>query len=156
MKGYPPHFRRVLLWVLAACFLSGLLLVPTTLAQRAEWPVPWLPSPWPAVSRVWLAAAHAFAAFALLWFAGALWAVHMRAGWRRRRQRVSGALLVIGLGLLTLTALLLYYAGDDQLAMWAALVHMAVGLLLALPMAWHGWWRWGRRRHHHPPRTHPL
>ncbi len=144
MRGYPRRFAALLLGTLATAFVTGLLLAPTTLALRAEWDMPWRLG---GGGRTAAAALHAAAAFALMAFAGALWAVHMRRGWHLPRQRRSGVMLASAVGLLAATALLLYYAGDERLALGAALVHLGVGLGGALPMAWHLWWRRRRRRH---------
>ncbi|WP_280152612.1 FeoA family protein [Piscinibacter sp. XHJ-5] len=134
MKGYPPRFPALLWTACATAFASGLLLAPTTLAMRVGWPVPWrLPSD----ARLLAAASHAAASFVLLMVVGALWTIHMRVGWRRGRQRVTGATLVSGVAGLVLSALGVYYLGDSELAGDVALVHVSLGVLLALPLAVH-------------------
>ena len=85
-----------------------------------------------------LAALHAAGGFALLLPMGALWSVHMRSGWRRRQQRASGLLLR-----LALTALGVYYAGEESLGTAAALLHLGLDALLAAPFGWH--WVHGQR-----------
>ncbi len=138
MKGYPRRFRRALIGTVALAWLSGLLLAPTTLALRADLPLPWRLA---SGSRVGMAAFHGGTAFVLLFLCGALWAVHMRAGWHRHRQRASGAIVAGLMLLLAVTALVLYYAGEDAVANAAAAAHLAAGTLLVLPFAWH--WRRG-------------
>lgn len=154
MTGYPRWFLPVLLSLLAAVLLSGLGLTPTTLALRAEWEVPWQLG---GGQRVWVAALHSAAAFALTALLGALWSVHMRSGWRRRRQRISGASLGSLMGALVATAVGVYYIGNDRLAATVALAHVVVGLLATGLLTWH--MARGRasmandkarRRHHHP------
>lgn len=147
MRGYPRRFAALLLGTLATAFVTGLLLAPTTLALRAEWEMPWRLG---GGARTAAAALHAAAAFGLMGFSGALWAVHMRRGWHLPRQRHSGLALASAVGLLAATALVLYYAGDERLALGAALVHLGVGLGGTLPLAWHLWWRRQRRRHGRP------
>ena len=150
MRPYPRGFKPSLLTVISILMTSGLALAPTTLALRAGWAVPWRAG---GDARLALAALHAAAGLALLLFVGALWAVHMRSGWRNRRQRASGALLGAGALLLALSALGVYYLGDEQWAALAALSHLLLGLL-ALPLfLWH--WLRGRRRRPFRPRAAP-
>lgn len=153
MTQYPKWFLPGLLSLLAAVLLSGLGLTPTTLAVRAGWEVPWRLA---GSDRVWVAALHSAAAFALTAAVGALWSVHMRSGWRRKRQRVSGACLGSLLGSLVATAVGVYYIGDDRVAAAVALTHVGAGLLATGVFAWH--WVRGRasiardrvRRRHYP------
>lgn len=135
MKGYPRGFFGLLLSSLLLLLLSGLLLTPTTLVMRLEWALPWQ---LPGGSRVGVGALHAAGAFLLLTFVGALWSVHMRAGWRKRQQRGSGAQLVVCLLLLALSALGVYYLGDESLAAQAALLHLASAAWLLPLLVWHG------------------
>lgn len=130
MTHYPRGFMPALLALLGVVLASGLGLTPITLAVRAQWDVPWRPD---GDARVWLAALHCAGAFVTAAFVGALWSVHMRAGWRRRRQRISGALLCVTLAGLTGTAVALYYVGDDRLAAAAAFAHLvAAGLAVGV------------------------
>ena len=140
MKGYPGWFLRTLVAALLLVFVTGLLLAPTTLALRGELDLPWR---LPGSGRVLTAALHAAGSFALLLLMGALWSVHMRSGWRRRRQRASG--LVLGLMLLVLaaSAVAVYYLGDDTLGAVSSFLHLGTGLALAAPFGWH--WVHGRR-----------
>lgn len=140
MKAYPRGFLTVLLASLLLMAVSGLLLTPTSLTMRFDMELPWRLTHG---GRLMTAATHAFAGFILMLLTGALWSVHMRSGWRRGRQRVSGVSL--GLSLLTLaaTAIALYYLGDDSLAAGAAFLHLAAGLMLSGLFVWH--WAYGRR-----------
>ena len=139
MTQYPRWFVPAVLALLLTVTLSGLALAPTTLAVRAEWDVPWRLA---GGSRVWIAATHSAAAFAMASVIGALWSVHMRSGWRRRRQRISGLLLGTSMAALALTAVGVYYIGDDRLSALAAYGHLVLGLLAVPVFLWH--WRWGR------------
>lgn len=139
MTQYPRWFLPTLLAVLLAVFATGLMLVPTTLAVRAEWDVPWRLG---GGSRVWIAAAHSAAAFGIASLVGALWSVHMRSGWRRRRQRSSGLLLGSSMAVLALTAVGVFYLGDERLAAGAAYSHLGLGLLALPTFLWH--WLKGR------------
>ncbi|MDI1259659.1 hypothetical protein [Aquabacterium sp.] len=139
MKGYPKWFLRALAGVMLLAFVTGGLLAPTTLVLRANAEIARLPGS----ARVLMAALHAVGGFALALLMGALWSVHMRAGWRRRRQRASGLLLSMMILLLMITAVAIYYLGDEAWAATAAFVHLATGLALAGPFGWH--WVKGRR-----------
>lgn len=139
MKGYPRWFLRALIAAVLLIFISGGLLAPTTLVLRADIDMARLPGG----ARIALAALHAASGFAMAMLVGALWAVHMRSGWRRHRQRGSGLLLVAVLVLLALSAVGIYYLGDDTLGALAAFLHLGLGLALAGPLGWH--WVRGRR-----------
>ena len=140
MKGYPGWFLRVLLATLLLVLASGLLLTPTTLTMRFDMDVAWR---LPGAARILAAAAHAVGGFAAMLLLGALWSVHMRAGWRRHRHRASGALVGGLLLLLALSAVGLYYLGEEQAGALAAALHLGIGLVLVLPFGWH--WIAGRR-----------
>ena len=75
---------------------------------------------------------HGVAAYAFLIVAGSIIPVHVRLGWTLRRNRKSGLTLAMLCILLAVTALGLYYLGDDVSRHWASLVHWVVGLA-ALP-----------------------
>ena len=139
MKGYPKWFLRALGAATLLVWVTGGLLAPTTLVLRANAEIARLPGS----ARVLMAALHAAGGMALTLLVGALWSVHMRGGWRRRRQRASGLLLGLMLLLLMITAVGIYYLGDETWAATAAFVHLAIGLALAGPFGWH--WVKGRR-----------
>ncbi len=151
MKGYPSWFLRALLCTLLLVLVSGCLLAPTTLVMRMDLALPWR---LPGDARVLTAAAHAAVGFAVMTMLGSLWSVHMRAGWRRRRHRVSGAIVGALLVLLAASAVAVYYLGDERLALIAALTHLGIGLLLVLPFTWH--WLAGRRSRHRHASLHAV
>lgn len=151
MTQYPKSFLPTLLVLLLAALLTGLGLTPTTLALHAEWNMPWRLA---GSDRVWVAALHSAVAFGLTAMIGALWSVHMRSGWRRRKQRISGVLLGSALVLLAASAVAVYYIGDDRLAAMAAFLHLGAGLVATAVFAWH--WIRGRasRQFERPHRRH--
>jgi len=152
MKGYPNGFLTALLGALSLMLVTGLLLAPTTLAMRADIALAWR---LPGSGRVLTAALHAAGGFLLLLMVGALWSVHMRSGWRRHRQRASGLLLGSVLLALAVSAVAVYYVGDEALGAATAIVHLGLGLLLAGLFGWH--WLHGhraRRRGHAHGRAH--
>lgn len=140
MKGYPKGFVPALVGTLLLMFASGLLLAPTTLALRADIAVPWR---LPGAGRISVAALHAAGGFVLVLLIGALWAVHMRSGWRRHQQRTSGAILGGLLMTLVASAVAVYYLGDESLGAAAALAHLGTGIALVAPFGWH--WVHGHR-----------
>lgn len=80
----------------------------------------------------WMLIVHAMGAYAFLVILGAMIPVHIPLGWNQRRNRTSGVILLGLFALLSLTALGLYYVGDDVLRSRASLIHWTVGLA-ALP-----------------------
>lgn len=136
MIGYPRWFLPTLLALLGLLLASGLGLTPTTLALRAEWDLGWKLA---GGQRVWVAALHSAAAFALVAILGALWSVHMRSGWRRGEQRASGATLASCMVALAASAVGVYYLGDEGLAAACAYVHLVAALVATAVFGWHGW-----------------
>jgi len=134
MKGYPRFFSPLLWVTLASLLITGLFLAPGVLVMRLEWDVTWRLS---SGMRTWIAAAHASFAFVVLSMFGALAAVHMRAGFRRQRNRTTGLLLLSAFVVLALTALGIYYLGDEKFGVWASTVHLVVGLLVSSPLGLH-------------------
>ena len=134
MRGYPRHFRPLLWGTLGALFVTGLLLVPSALEMRLEWELPWRPGPG---FRLPVAATHALFAFVALFILGALSALHVRAGLRRRRNVIWGLTLLSSFVLLALSALGIYYFGEERTGAWASAIHLVFGLLAPLPMAAH-------------------
>jgi heme A synthase len=134
MKGYPRRFRTLLLSTMTALFLSGTLLLPTTLAMRLDWDVIWRLG---ANTRIGMAALHVAFAFVALGMFGSLWAIHMRAGWRQRRNYRNGFLLIGLLIILIVTGLGIFYLADEAVMLYTALTHIAVGLLLPIFFIYH-------------------
>ncbi|KQV54004.1 MULTISPECIES: hypothetical protein [unclassified Duganella] len=147
MKGYPHWFLRALIGAMLLMLATGLLLAPGTLVMRAEMDLPWR---LPGGARVYTAMLHAAGGFGLAAFTGSLWSLHMRAGWRRRKHRGSGLFLGSLLVLLCMSAVAVYYLGEEQAGTIAALLHLLLGVVLLGPFGWH-WLRGYRSRHHHGP-----
>ncbi|MHA6206196.1 hypothetical protein ACXU4B_17350 [Dyella soli] len=97
--------------------------------------------------EAWWLRLHAAMAFAALWSFGLVWGVHIVAGWRTRRQRLSGGLSAGLLAWLSLTGYLLYYLTDDHWRGISAVAHWAMGLALPALLALHI--VQGRRRQQH-------
>jgi hypothetical protein len=75
---------------------------------------------------------HGGAAMATLMLLGALVPLHVRHGWRRRRNRVTGSLMAACNAVLILTAFGLYYLGSDTVRSWTSNVHIGAGLFLPI------------------------
>ena len=135
MAGYPRGFYGFMIAVFMALVASGLMLLPSMLQMRLDWESPLHVG---GDLRLASAALHCVAAFLAMGLLGALSTVHMRAGWHRRRNRVSGVSLLVLLLVLMLTAVGVYYFGDENLSRWSSLIHTVVGLLLVAVVLWHG------------------
>lgn len=82
----------------------------------------------------WLLVAHGVGAYLFVIVIGAMIPVHMVMGWRTRRNLISGLSLAGFCAALGLSALCLYYVGDELFRGWASTVHWIVGLAF-IPMA---------------------
>jgi hypothetical protein len=71
---------------------------------------------------------HGVSAYALLVAIGTLLPIHVRLGWRRRRNLVTGLTVITLAAVLGVTALMLYY-GDEDLQKPAKWLHLALGLI---------------------------
>ncbi len=85
----------------------------------------------------WAIVAHGIVGYVFLVVIGALIPVHIRLGWNLGRQRWTGSTLAATCLLLALTALGLYYLGDELARHWVSLVHWIVGLLVIPALAVH-------------------
>lgn len=135
LAGYPRGFYSVLVVVFFALAVTGALLLPHMLTMRLDWDVPMVIS---GSTRLADAALHCGAAFVIMMLVGALASVHMRAGWHRRENIISGVLLCLLFLLLTATAVGIYYFGDEALSQWSSVIHTVGGLLLVAAVVWHG------------------
>lgn len=77
----------------------------------------------------WLLIAHGVCAYLFLIVVGAMIPVHFLMGWRIRRNLVSGISIASLCAALSLTALALYYVGDELMRSGASLIHWIVGLV---------------------------
>lgn len=129
VTGYPRGFQKLFWWVAGLVLLTGLLLVPGVLDTKLDIPVPWHLD---GDQRLWVAAGHLLVTLAIVGISGALWAVHMLRGWRMKRNRLTGVLMVSLLIVLVLSAVGIYYLGDEIASKWASLVHTGLGLIIGL------------------------
>jgi hypothetical protein len=66
----------------------------------------------------------------MLMLLGALVSLHVRHGWRMRRNRITGSLMAACNAVLILTAFGLYYFGSDTVRSWTSDIHIGAGLFL--------------------------
>lgn len=135
MNGYPKQFYRWFMWIAVLVWLTGVLLTPFSLEMRFEYTLP----TWPLNETIKHHATtiHAVLAFVLLWLFGTIWTIHIRAGWRKKKNLVSGVLLISACLLMTLTGLGIYYIGNEECANATALVHLLVGGLFLILLVAH-------------------
>jgi hypothetical protein len=77
---------------------------------------------------------HGVTAYLFVMLFGAVMPNHIRSGWNNKRNRASGAFMVLVMALLLISGLLLYYAADTrEAALW---VHWVIGcgLVLLFPL----------------------
>ncbi|SFF39333.1 hypothetical protein SAMN04488120_103167 [Fontimonas thermophila] len=100
-------------------------------------------------AQAWLLKAHGVLAMFAVWGFGVLWSFHIRPAWRLRRHRNSGGLLFASVSLLSISGLLLYYAGNETLRGLSSLVHWIIGFAGSIALIVHGLLiaRRGRSRH---------
>lgn len=73
---------------------------------------------------------HGFAAYFFVLLFGAMMPNHIKAGWKNKRNRVSGGLMVAVMSLLLISGLFLYYGNETRdAALW---VHWVIGCSLVL------------------------
>ncbi len=79
----------------------------------------------------WILIAHGIGAYAFLLILGALIPVHIPLGWRQKRNRVTGVTVLVVCAILSVTALGLYYVGEDVARSSVSLIHWLVGVAAA-------------------------
>ncbi|MDX1914350.1 MAG: hypothetical protein SFU55_02100 [Methylophilus sp.] len=120
--------------ILLSLFVTGMMLAPTTLALKLEWSVPWrLSSDW----HIGMSAMHVTFSFMTLMYIGALWTIHMRSGWGKRKNQITGLIMLLIFLTLTLTGLGIYYLGDESLSTYASGIHLIAGLSIPLCFGLH-------------------
>jgi len=85
----------------------------------------------------WLLMVHGGGAMATLLFIGALVPLHMHRGWRAKRNRLSGGVMVLENAVLVATSFGLYYIGSDAIRPWMSDIHIGAGVCLPLLLLVH-------------------
>jgi len=126
-----PLFRCAIYVAVGALFASGVAwLVADPLKDGPNGEV------WQAVTAE-LLMVHGGLAMVILLLLGALFPVHVRGGWRKRTNRITGTTMVTLNAVLIVTAFGLYYAGSDVLRPWMSDVHLGFGLALPVLLLAH-------------------
>lgn len=88
-----------------------------------------------AVENHSLLVVHGFAAYFFTLLFGAVMPNHIKAGWKSKRNKISGSLMITVMSLLLISGLFLYY-GDvtREAALW---VHWVIGVGLVLLFPFH-------------------
>jgi len=121
-----PRFRFSIYGAFAVLFVTGVGWLLADRMKDASSGEGWQ------LTAAYLLMLHGGAAMAMLMMLGALVPLHVRRGWRRRRNRTTGILMVAGNGVLILTAFGLYYLGSDMLRPWTSGIHIGIGLAVPL------------------------
>jgi len=134
LNAYPKGFYAGLVATMLVVLLSGAWLIPSLLEMRLG-----LDSPVHVGGSARLTGAfvHAFAGFVFIGFTGALVTVHMRVGWRCRRNHLSGIGLVVLIAGILVSAMGVYYAGNETLSIFSSVGHLLSSLLAVGAFAWH-------------------
>jgi hypothetical protein len=78
---------------------------------------------------------HGVAAYFFALLFGAVMPIHIKAGWKSKRNKISGSLMVTVMSLLLISGLFLYYGADTrEAALW---VHWVIGCGLVLLFPFH-------------------
>jgi hypothetical protein len=97
---------------------------------------------WPDTARL-LLTLHGVSAYALLVAVGSLLPLHIRSGWLRRRNTVTGVTVTATMAVLSATALMLYYGGEEIQAA-AKWIHLAFGFACVVVFPVHVFFRINR------------
>ena len=82
-----------------------------------------------------LLVAHGIAAYLFALLFGAVIPTHIKGGWKSKRNKISGSLMVLVMSLLLISGLFLYYGADTRdAALW---VHWVIGCGLVLLFPFH-------------------
>ena len=126
--------RRYLVYAIGwTLWLSGALWLVSHYFLMSKGPFGDTPNP----MEPWWLRLHGAMAFGALWSFGLTWGVHIVAGWKTGRQRVTGGVAVGVLTWLIITGYLLYYLTDDGWRNVSVLAHWTVGLALPVLLAVH-------------------
>ena len=134
MRGYPKGFLTFLLIIMAITFISGIVILPQAMELKFAFT---LPNPVPEQYSILLAFIHGISSILLIFIIGSLWAYHMRQGWRKKENIISGIGLCVCFTLLFLSAMGLYYLSNDISLGIASIVHISIGIAVAIVFALH-------------------
>lgn len=131
MRIYPRGFFGLILLTFALLAVSGALFAVPHLGERFSFDATL------ALPEGVLMKLHGGAALVITLAIGALLPVHIRSGWVRRKNILSGLSLLALNGMLLITAWGLFYLGDEVWRQWTSDIHLIAGLVLIGFMAPH-------------------
>jgi hypothetical protein len=132
-----PAFRYALYAIFAILFLTGAVwLVADGLKDSANGEL------WQQIAAT-LLMTHGGSAMVTLMMLGALVPIHMRYGWRARKNLSTGIVMATVGAILIVTAFGLYYFGAEGVRAIAGDVHIWLGVASPVLLVAHIWW--GRR-----------
>jgi hypothetical protein len=131
-----PVFRYALYAAFAVLFLTGVVWLVADRLKDSD-------SEFGQEAAATLLMAHGGGAMITLMMLGALVPVHLRYGWRKRKNLVTGITVATVNTALIVTAFGLYYLGSEAVRPWMSDVHNALGLAIPVLLVGHIWW--GRR-----------
>jgi predicted small integral membrane protein len=117
-----PRFRFAIYGAFSILFVTGVAWIVSDQMKDAASGEPWQ------MTAAYMLMVHGGAAMATLMLLGALVPLHVRHGWRMRRNRITGSLMAACNAALILTAFGLYYLGSDTFRSWTSGVHIGAGL----------------------------
>jgi hypothetical protein len=85
----------------------------------------------------WLLMLHGGGAMATLLLLGAVMPMHAYRGWRSRRNRVSGVLMLALNAMLIATSFGLYYIASETVRPWISNIHITAGFCLPVLIVLH-------------------
>jgi hypothetical protein len=119
-----PRFRFALYGAFAVLVVTGAVwLGADQLKDSSEGEL------WQRISATMLMI-HGGVAMVTLLLLGALFPLHVRLGWRSRRNRLTGPAMLTFNAALIVTAFGLYYSGSDAVRPWMSNLHIIVGFAL--------------------------
>lgn len=89
-------------------------------------------------AQPWLLKLHGVLAMLSVWGFGMLWPFHIRRAWHLERHRRSGGTMFAVMFMLTISGLLLYYAGNETLRDTSSLLHWLIGIAGGIALLVHG------------------
>ena len=126
-----PRLRRALYAVFAFLFLTGSVWCVADWRKNVAGDDFWQ------TTAAWLLMLHGGGAMVILLLLGALLPLHAQRGWRGRKNRSSGVVMLTLNGALMVTAFGLYYVGSEKIRAWISDIHLVVGFSLPMLMLVH-------------------
>ncbi|MCH1929203.1 hypothetical protein L9G16_03345 [Shewanella sp. A25] len=134
LSGYPNWFFWMIILCVVVTTLTGLFMFPWVMEFKLQWDIDLGLS---GDLRLPAVVMHVLLGWLMLMLLGALWHSHIRAGWRKKLNYVSGLVTSFSLLLLACSGIGLYYFSSETAQLLASLLHTFLGLLLFSGFIWH-------------------